>query len=533
MSFTAVAPFPNDRSSDVFAPSYDDLDGEFFDQFLNFSPANSTHHEYSIAPDATALERSLSYSNSRDTSLGSYDDSLTQPEEWQALFTNNIAFYSESSGRAAVSDSELLSLEGISLESPQIPITTQSSLPSTPHPKSVPIARRKTRLADSFSHTKAASGNLERTLRSPIRKQSSASKMSRHSNHSQSELDSLGNKLQLDALKFKFDFEDNPTSPSIDSNTSIRPIKEEALSAFQPLSKQSFPQTRLDTPELCGTHSRKVSSNSTVPRTPEQLQTDSQFWPIATTPMSEQGSHVWWNHASKAPLAHPSPSGYHTNPQLATKSLAYQLQNDLHYEGNREVNIHARRGMDMGNGLMIQVPQQQQQAVIVDNSRVQRWYVNVSEGDGHRNASYPSRHPEYISREQRKHRSSRHAQQALSSPSSSSSKHASNNTLKKRKSSSNLRTKSSSSYPRTPQIPGSGGRTSDFVNYTPSDSKKILTGVAPSGSSKTKARREKEALDRRRKMSEAARRAVVAAGGDVGFLKGVGFEAEEEEEDVE
>jgi hypothetical protein len=58
----------------------------------------------------------------------------------------------------------------------------------------------------------------------------------------------------------------------------------------------------------------------------------------------------------------------------------------------------------------------------------------------------------------------------------------------------------------------------DFVNFTPSDSRKILTGVAPSGSSKTKARREKEAMDKRRKFSQAAVRAVREAGGDVGSL---------------
>jgi hypothetical protein len=42
--------------------------------------------------------------------------------------------------------------------------------------------------------------------------------------------------------------------------------------------------------------------------------------------------------------------------------------------------------------------------------------------------------------------------------------------------------------------------------------------VAPSGSSKTKAKREKEAMERRRKLSEAAIRAVRAAGGDVESL---------------
>lgn len=60
-----------------------------------------------------------------------------------------------------------------------------------------------------------------------------------------------------------------------------------------------------------------------------------------------------------------------------------------------------------------------------------------------------------------------------------------------------------------------------FVNFTAHDSKKILTGVAPSGSSKTKARREQEARDRRRKLGEAALMAVRNAGGDVEALEAV------------
>jgi hypothetical protein len=62
-----------------------------------------------------------------------------------------------------------------------------------------------------------------------------------------------------------------------------------------------------------------------------------------------------------------------------------------------------------------------------------------------------------------------------------------------------------------------------FVNFTPDDSRKILTGVAPSGSSKTKARREKEAADKRRKLSEAAKRAILEAGGDLRTLEREGL----------
>ncbi|KAI2623746.1 hypothetical protein GGS21DRAFT_330993 [Xylaria nigripes] len=75
--------------------------------------------------------------------------------------------------------------------------------------------------------------------------------------------------------------------------------------------------------------------------------------------------------------------------------------------------------------------------------------------------------------------------------------------------------------PRTPggSTPGSSGGGAggfvDFVNYTPSDGNVLMTGVAPSGSSKTKARREKEAMEKSRRISEAALKAVQEYGGDV------------------
>ncbi|KAH8163169.1 hypothetical protein CIB48_g5066 [Xylaria polymorpha] len=58
---------------------------------------------------------------------------------------------------------------------------------------------------------------------------------------------------------------------------------------------------------------------------------------------------------------------------------------------------------------------------------------------------------------------------------------------------------------------GGGGFNLEFLNYTPNDKKVLMTGVAPSGSSKTKARREKEALEKAARLSEAA---LKVAGGD-------------------
>ncbi|KAH8719165.1 hypothetical protein GQ44DRAFT_388253 [Phaeosphaeriaceae sp. PMI808] len=80
------------------------------------------------------------------------------------------------------------------------------------------------------------------------------------------------------------------------------------------------------------------------------------------------------------------------------------------------------------------------------------------------------------------------------------------------------RRKSSTGSSAASSRKGSSGSVG-FVNFTPHDSRKILTGVAPSGSSKTKARREKEAAEKRRKLGQAAVKAVMEAGGDVDSLR--------------
>jgi hypothetical protein len=72
----------------------------------------------------------------------------------------------------------------------------------------------------------------------------------------------------------------------------------------------------------------------------------------------------------------------------------------------------------------------------------------------------------------------------------------------------------------------------DFVNFTPKDSTKILTGVAPSGSSKTKARREREAAEKSKRLSKAAVKAVKAVGGSIDTLVEEGLFEESELEEM-
>lgn len=89
--------------------------------------------------------------------------------------------------------------------------------------------------------------------------------------------------------------------------------------------------------------------------------------------------------------------------------------------------------------------------------------------------------------------------------------------LKSPKSNGALKSKKSSKDLRSAKSMGTFG----FVNFTEADKGRILTGVAPSGSSKTKARRELEAADKKRRLSQAALRAVEEAGGDVEVLRRV------------
>ncbi|KAI0528241.1 hypothetical protein F5B22DRAFT_27970 [Xylaria bambusicola] len=72
-----------------------------------------------------------------------------------------------------------------------------------------------------------------------------------------------------------------------------------------------------------------------------------------------------------------------------------------------------------------------------------------------------------------------------------------------------------------PSGTGGGGRAClDFVNFTPNDGSVLMTGVAPSGSSKTKERREREAKEKAKQLSDLAFKVVEAAGGDVTKLIG-------------
>lgn len=515
MSFPTMASFPGEKHS-FSGQSYDDLGADFFDQFLTFSPVDEGHG-FSTLPHSTLVENSISEANASSSSLdSSHEQDKWQSDSWllpETPFPDSsgaLHFYSELSGRAAISDSELLSLEGITLQSPLVNTYSHPSVPCSPTTGSTSLPRKKRITACLAKTLKTATSNLEKALRTPIRKIAASPNFGR----GQSSSEIWGQKLE--ALKFSFDFGEKPQAPLSPPSTaripttSEFPIKSEhdyvdgmGVKGFQHFkTPQSTPvldsgdsrRTSSQQPLSNGMHLRQTPNTDAGPNQWSQLPrlTKSNGYP--TPSMYGDDAPLWWNHASTAPMAQPSPTALHINPQRATRSLANQLHNDISYRANKQAYLPQNMA---NNGLMIHMPGHPTQQQFLPPRQPQHLFSPhlPQFNDGPRQ--------QYQPRPRRKSRSGSSDSESPS-PKSSPAYH-----VRKRRTTKNKRPSS-----RTPTLGGA----IDFVNFTPNDSRKILTGVAPSGSSKTKARREKEAMEKRRKLSQAALRAVREAGGDVDSL---------------
>ena len=226
------------------------------------------------------------------------------------------------------------------------------------------------------------------------------------------------------------------------------------------------------------------------------------------TPETE--APVWWDHAATTPMVQPSPTALHINPQRAIKSLVNQLQNDTSYELNGTSST-----VKMPSGLVIHMAESTaQQSFVVQSPQMrsshfaQSFLAHPLSANRHQYPPPPCPYIPNASPQQLTHlRKTRFA----------ASKQSESPSPKRTSSAVHVRKRGTTRASKVGQRAPSTG-TVDFVNFTPNDSRKILTGVAPSGSSKTKARREKEAMEKRRQLSVAALRAVRAAGGDVESL---------------
>ncbi|TGO51283.1 hypothetical protein BOTNAR_0362g00070 [Botryotinia narcissicola] len=533
------------KSSELFTNNFDELDNAFFDEFITFSPSKDADDD-------------LPQPKSSEDSSDSKDQDSASPDG-----TQDNLFYAELSGRAAISDSDLLSLEDISLQPPRIEAWSHPSLPTTPAPAA--STRKKSRVEALANTLKKASTKSEKSLRSPIRKShtnstnvprgsTSLGKMSR---------ETMRRKLALDSSKFGFNpHHESSMSPPQSARMSNAPEYTSSLKKIQKTvvsedswtgmpqdlqfpSKPTDYNTPLSTPNLDSKHTPEMryhqssSNGSMYPITPKSQQVSASWSHVPGSNFSSigassgcpveveaDGNSLWWNHASTTSMAQPSPNTLHQNSQRATKNLAFHLQNELSYNSNE---------MNMAQGLMISMPESMpQQSFVVESSpMLQQGYFNTSADGGgpqphtpyhtHNGASRTHSHSHYShhspsSRKSHQHSHSHHYSNPRPRKTRTGSSGSESPSLKSSPTFHVRKQRKSKNRNTSPRTPTSGRGMVDFVNYTPDDSRKILTGVAPSGSSKTKARREKEAMEKRRKLSQAALKAIRAAGGDVGSL---------------
>ncbi|GJC79354.1 developmental regulatory protein wetA [Colletotrichum liriopes] len=469
-------------------------------------------------------------------------------------------------GSESISDSELLRLEGISLKaSPSRAPSVVVSHPPTPLPQPSSATSSNTNLhvagssnqnnpsSSSSNHTNNGGrkpSNFFKVVASKLQ-QKAASVRHKQPNMSSVALDSRGPLSPNVSPRKAFKLRPSSSALAAPPGSNGMPfcggyVEDPFFDAgvaggHVPMFRRSDPTTPMDTPVLDDKggmfyHHQQMSSGNVA-------NTSKATWPMATT-TPQTDSHVAWSNAyATDSLDNQWWDGGHMdlssnsqfqaqNARNATFNLAMHTQHsELPYEYN---NIAAGHEM---SGLMIHMPQprttsspvihyqpQQQQQLHHQQhpqqmtERRPRMPRAPSAGTRHMCLSTPMRKTRNPSRTRQPSRDS-----STSPTPTNRSRHSSGGSLS---SIGARRSWSRRESLRTPSIgSGLGGAPEGvgFVNFTPSDKNILMTGVAPSGSSKTKARREKEAMEKRRRLSEAAIKAVKAAGGDVDKLVEEGF----------
>ena len=197
MSCSALLNYSRNKELDLFGQrGVESLGNDFFEQFIIFdqealdcsAPSETTLRERSVFRATAAPSPRLQKGPSNCSIVQNRPSELWVFTEHGASHQHTLDqgshFYSEITGRAAISDTELLSLEGVSLYSPQNPATCYPSLPSSPTVTSGSLARKRHRVVKPLLNTfQRESGSSTRALRSPIRK--STPKMTTTSRYNQ------------------------------------------------------------------------------------------------------------------------------------------------------------------------------------------------------------------------------------------------------------------------------------------------------------------------------------------------------------
>lgn len=527
----------DNKDPDLSGDPFGHLGVDLFEQFITFDPMD----RQSPVQSASAGSPHVGWSYEKDHSAQPPDcpDTIVAkgtlqrqlPREravFAAVFTDHDTSshpmkssqsHSDSLRRAVMSESEYYNSRGTTLHSALSLPNLRSSLPTSPlsPPATTAFSRRDSRAAASISR---AARYPNKTIPSP--------KMMRTSQYSQQQTDIWGHSMKGDSLDMDFHHQIGHLSPppsarlsdTSDCSAKMMSMGEQHHDGYSYHTRQySQPldyHSPMSTPALDHHLSRRTSLAQTsldgimYPMTPQLRNSSISSWTQAPPPSElhayasnasyvsdVEAAPVWWNHAAAAPMAEPTPSAYHqsSDPQ-STKSLTMHLQNQVAYQ--------AQELSSADTGLCI---------TGLPHSPVHQSYI--VESNGHQ--AYPDTPSQSYLSSSRHYAPSASSFSHLEQPRSASI--GSDSPSPKCTASPAFHIKKSKSCKALRQStrPSPSGAV-DFVNFTPSDSRKILTGVAPSGSSKTKARREKEAMEKRRRLSQAALRIVRAAGGNVDSL---------------
>ncbi|CAD6588202.1 MAG: hypothetical protein ASARMPREDX12_003186 [Alectoria sarmentosa] len=521
---------------------------DFFDQYLNQDSTTISDrtdgsddlHDFDFAFDEETVSSGSYSSGSKTTSLPSSQrppaaslrfspPQLTLPLRGRPSFIR----YEAPTLRSAISSSELLNLEGkLTHKNTQPKAPSKSSLSSSAVPTLGGTLRRKAKFcAPAPEPQRHRSQKVSKTPSREMMRPSYHYRQDSSACHEWTQrfehisLQTPNNTPQMSPPRTRGSFRDNRpgnivTSSQAPQETSTTP----QTSFYNPLPNAPIPQGQVSDAEMKSMPStsgdleaenKKLGSERTHAR---QLRHPSSWNYLPISPLDLDFSAVTPSHVQPSWL-HGLPedvnldsyqhnaSATQSTPGIAQPSSDYTSQEFLiHYEPyGHFVNEDPSTGYTVVPSNPLQSPGAEQIPIAL---------YGHDDPDLVGMARPPSPHPRSLSVSPPLHSPPKSRGR---SKMRSHKKTKSVGQLKQPKSFSTLKSAKSFGNIKSPKSVGSSF--DNFVNFTAHDSDRILTGVAPSGSSKTKARREQEANEKKRKLSLAALRAIEEAGGDVNAME--------------
>ncbi|KAF2435658.1 hypothetical protein EJ08DRAFT_656033 [Tothia fuscella] len=572
---------------DSFHLANGNVERNYSDDLINFfdvqaSSSGSDTLDISPLPDLDAARIELNHEDAWHAALSFVRDSAASP----VLLDNSrqSSIYSQACGRSAASDSDLLRLHRPGTPIPPLELSSESASappgwslkekkpffstplvvrkkPKTPHPGIQKATRRGSvspkmmssqshklspRQSESWARHLQAAVTEHVDFKIPFQNETPASPPP---------------STQLKTGGFNYHFGDTQTlrSPIGFHNVTeaLSPLSNNEFNFFQPLNTPIGSPTfdgRLASPKTSLAEPQPAHIRSLPPTSFTGNQELANY--IMTPPLSNPMASAQWTHDSiSSPTFSPAdkaeqwwePSLQHIDPSNVTCGAPVADMLGLGISGVNGPNLSSvtRNGGGIIQSSAVSLGAAPELASSPTpstfSSQQTAFSASASPIPAATASLYPlspsQNHAQNMHHQQPstyRHRQRQHTMSSLSisplvisqsshprTPSVSPPPSARSPTHRRTKSSNHTRRKSGVLSPNN----GNGSRHASvgFVNFTPDDSRKILGGVAPSGSSKTKARREKEAADKRRKLSEAAKKAVLDAGGDLGALEREGL----------